>query len=802
VPRTPSVSSRSLLLAVLLLVQALPAAAQVVELNPVPLSGTIRIGDFQLATLRVNADSSVGRSTVEVPLAPGTVEATYSTLVQVPAGGSASYQITITASLRSPDGSYSTQFGYQHPPVVVVQDGVPATLDFVADPPTLVRATVTALPGELLENAYVGASRSGSGGFAVFSTSVAAPPGGAQTLSFDLPVGAGVPLLCSGEALMTNGRSARLLPFQLVTVPEGGVETCDFSPEEPPATGGIRGAIDFAGDVPVDEYRIFAARRGGGAAPDPLTLLPPFSGPGNREEYEFGDVEEAHYDVNAGVQLEGGQQSLSFELAHNVGVSRDVTTAILGGELCQATIESPFELGGISAPEDWDFGSNPVSVVRLGEFGGSSRPLADPRDGPVRMLVRDGTWSQRMSFGIRRDRFAPGGYTNTNTSGTGFRFEQPIEVACGETVTTPVRVLETGRIEVQFRVAGGGLLQNPIIQGSCSHVDPTSGEDLYSFGLFASSATPGPSLQVGIVPVEAPAAICDFTATARVGGVTVSFGDLNDIEIVPGVAVVIGLDGPRVHIASPAPDATVDAPEIEVSGTATDDGQVVSVVVNGVEAALVPTGNPSDPSEVAFTATVPLDSGDNRIAAVASDDDGNETKASLHIENLMPPPPNDPPSIAITSPAPGSVVEEGALVVEGIASDDVEVVSVRVNGGAPALLTPTDNPEDPHEVAFSAPVFLFPGPNQITAIVQDDRGAQGSAGLEVEFVLPPVPCDATGDRVVDIADISQIFAARGSAADGPDDPRDVNGDGLITINDGRLCVLQCTNPRCAPEDDD
>ncbi len=61
----------------------------------------------------------------------------------------------------------------------------------------------------------------------------------------------------------------------------------------------------------------------------------------------------------------------------------------------------------------------------------------------------------------------------------------------------------------------------------------------------------------------------------------------------------------------------------------------------------------------------------------------------------------------------------------------------------------------------------------------------------------PLVCDVNGDGQVDIDDINAIFAARGTPATGPDDPRDVNGDGVISINDGRECVLQCTNPQCA-----
>jgi hypothetical protein len=60
------------------------------------------------------------------------------------------------------------------------------------------------------------------------------------------------------------------------------------------------------------------------------------------------------------------------------------------------------------------------------------------------------------------------------------------------------------------------------------------------------------------------------------------------------------------------------------------------------------------------------------------------------------------------------------------------------------------------------------------------------------------PCDVDGDGDVDLGDINLIVAARNTPATGPDDPRDFDGDGMITVLDARQCVLQCTNPRCVP----
>lgn len=63
-------------------------------------------------------------------------------------------------------------------------------------------------------------------------------------------------------------------------------------------------------------------------------------------------------------------------------------------------------------------------------------------------------------------------------------------------------------------------------------------------------------------------------------------------------------------------------------------------------------------------------------------------------------------------------------------------------------------------------------------------------------VNQPLACDVDGDNDVDRDDLGQIFAARNRPA-APADPRDNDGDGIITVLDARQCVLNCTRPRCA-----
>ncbi len=69
---------------------------------------------------------------------------------------------------------------------------------------------------------------------------------------------------------------------------------------------------------------------------------------------------------------------------------------------------------------------------------------------------------------------------------------------------------------------------------------------------------------------------------------------------------------------------------------------------------------------------------------------------------------------------------------------------------------------------------------------------------EVEVLLVPTKsCDANGDDNVDRNDIVLIMAARNTAATGSSDPRDHDGDGIITVLDARQCIFQCDLNNCA-----
>jgi hypothetical protein len=99
-------------------------------------------------------------------------------------------------------------------------------------------------------------------------------------------------------------------------------------------------------------------------------------------------------------------------------------------------------------------------------------------------------------------------------------------------------------------------------------------------------------------------------------------------------------------------------------------------------------------------------------------------------------------------------------------------------------------------------VYTFSG--ELTSVDPDTDGVNDGANdapLTFAVALPvqiegPAACDMNADGNVDRHDIDTLNAVRNTPA-APGDPRDVNDDGTINVLDARICVLQCTRPRCA-----
>lgn len=186
-------------------------------------------------------------------------------------------------------------------------------------------------------------------------------------------------------------------------------------------------------------------------------------------------------------------------------------------------------------------------------------------------------------------------------------------------------------------------------------------------------------------------------------------------EAIRTFELVLDAEAPVVSITAPDDGSAVNTPAVEVSGTATDNGSLVLVWVNGVEAALTADQ---------FAATVPLEVGFNGVLVLAIDAAGNQGYAfgGVVLDTV-------PPEIRIAALAPGQLVNGTEVRVAGEVSDAGGVATVRVNGDAAALA----------DGRFEATVPLAEGANLLTVSAVDLAGnaAEVTRGV-TRFSLPEV----------------------------------------------------------------
>jgi len=188
----------------------------------------------------------------------------------------------------------------------------------------------------------------------------------------------------------------------------------------------------------------------------------------------------------------------------------------------------------------------------------------------------------------------------------------------------------------------------------------------------------------------------------------------------PGCAIP-----PEVSITSPENRSIFNTSPITVSGEISDT--VEEVTVNGVPASL---------NALTWTAEVPLQEGNNVLAAIAKDAGGNESTASIKVELDT-----TPPALAITSPGEGDVVAEGQPSIAVSYSDqngvDTASLAFSANGNALAVdctLSDTSGSCTPTG-------FLPTGAVTLVATIADSVGNVASA--QVSFSVGAAPLAIT-----------------------------------------------------------
>jgi RHS repeat-associated protein len=207
------------------------------------------------------------------------------------------------------------------------------------------------------------------------------------------------------------------------------------------------------------------------------------------------------------------------------------------------------------------------------------------------------------------------------------------------------RVFCTGKIDIN-----GGSLVNA--GGSPFNLK------MWSQGTAVALSNNGTTL-VGFV--YSPSATFSMSGGRVIGGIFAGTFKISS----GGVTRAIDDVPPRVLITAPTDGAAVSDPtHVTVVGTAFDDQTIVSVKVNGVTTAVAEDGSWS--TVVDLGAAIPA-----TITAVATDSAGVTATASVSVQTAM------PPTVTLTSPAPGSLVDTRMMTVSGTCGT---ATTVTING--------------------------------------------------------------------------------------------------------------------------
>ncbi|MDY7093752.1 MAG: carboxypeptidase regulatory-like domain-containing protein [Acidobacteriota bacterium] len=254
--------------------------------------------------------------------------------------------------------------------------------------------------------------------------------------------------------------------------------------------------------------------------------------------------------------------------------------------------------------------------------------------------------------------------------------------------------------------------------------DRESGIDLSSLRVLEDSVD-----RTGFCQVQPATATCTFPASAADGDaqlrtvraeVTDEAGNPAAAEL--EVALIYGpgdvLD-PLLTISSPPEGALVNTPTVQVTGTATDDGELTDVVVAGV---------PVPIAGGVFTTQVPLHGGENIIPLLLVDGAGRSVMGQRTVTY-------DPvlPDLQVLEPASGLSTNAATVRVAGLVFDLSGISTVQVNGATVPVVDGT----------FETVIDLQDGLNSISVHAVDTAGNLSEVIVEVtRFAVPEVAITA------------------------------------------------------------
>ena len=321
--------------------------------------------------------------------------------------------------------------------------------------------------------------------------------------------------------------------------------------------------------------------------------------------------------------------------------------AFMGGAV---SLHGSTSLGEVSTISFGALGSGDAS-------GGQAWTDIDAASGAYQLIVSPGPWSPNLGLSWQND-LPPDRYLNEHLSLSDWGHTATF--AAGETVTYHP-TYRFGCVTIKVSILGGGALSHPPPQWQLRVPRPPN-QILWTYNFTASSRQS--DVTQGLVNFHGAAGNCQLSAAAVVNGAWTQFGNVN-VTVVPDVCQEIDIGGPSLRVQLPAPGSWVVQNNVVVTGVATDDVGVVSVAINGVQATLSSTHNPTDPAEVAFTATVPLpNAGANTLITVATDVSGKTASdtRTVHRDAYLP--------VLAWTPADNTSSNAVQIQVQGTATDE------------------------------------------------------------------------------------------------------------------------------------
>lgn len=196
-----------------------------------------------------------------------------------------------------------------------------------------------------------------------------------------------------------------------------------------------------------------------------------------------------------------------------------------------------------------------------------------------------------------------------------------------------------------------------------------------------------------------------FYAWAKDAANRVSRARKATVKITP-TALPADLTNPALAVSTLSGGTVTRDLTLNISGRASDEGELRSVTINGTSASIAPDGT--------FSSALILADGANVVTVAATDAAGNQSVNSraLFFDSVA-------PELVITDPADNLMSARSPLYVRGKASEDATVM-VQVNDDN-QLMALRSNDD------FSANVYLVPGLNTVMITVADPAGNVSSA---------------------------------------------------------------------------